>query len=143
MLEPAYSNFRMLSFVNYHDKLSVDKYNQLYISSPLWTRPIRRSLTGNNRDCSLEIIATTVNSVVEHTEYLVNCLNSNHDLDKSRQALKSLMTQITMSMNGLERLKIAYVSDYKYVASIEALIHTLADCCKNVESVTDDVINMN
>ena len=125
MLEPAKTNLSMIGMVNIHDKLGVTN-DYLYINPPLWTRPLRRKMTGNNRDWSLEVIALTINATIEYSDSMINDLNRVGMRDEMEYtALEDMQIKISNCIRGLRCLKVTYWSDAKYRCALEGLIETL------------------
>lgn len=129
MFEPTITNLRVLSKVEFNDKISVQE-SKLYVSKPYWTRPMRRYMTGNSRDKSIDVIRTTINNAVELSNSL---MISDLDPDQDKQVmrnysiLKNLHEAMSTSVPGIDLLKKSYIDDSACVAALEGISITLKD----------------
>ena len=133
MLEPTLTNMRVLSKVKPQDKISVQN-NALFISPPLWSRPIRRALSGNGRNASLETMQSTVGAAIELTNTLMNSVNyapdtpvSERQKQKDHCSLKNMFETMNHALIGLENLKKSYTDDPSYIAALEGLTTSISD----------------
>ena len=117
------------------DKLSV-YYGRFHISQNGWLRGIKRYVTGQNRNDTLQYIQTTVSYSLSYAKSITNninkqcnesgCIYELLDIEK-REELVKLYNTFMLTIKGLQELSNSYIDDRTCLSQIDVISNNISN----------------
>lgn len=110
---------RILARIPKNGKLNLSS-NDIQIYQNTWTEWIKRWKSGDGREKTIECLNRFYNQVLQTTNDIISCLNSNCDDCKDKaENLFLFAIDLANSIDGINNLCDTYVDDHKIYATIQ------------------------
>lgn len=139
-LDQLLLDLKIIASVKEYDKLAINETTkQLTIDKPYLLQGVLRYLYGQGRENTIEYIEHIINSVFDMTNELLddsitNSINLRF-VDDTKSIYQNIVHHLTSSINGLQNMKITYMTDIPCTSRIQLIIEKIQNRIQKINNL--------
>jgi hypothetical protein len=139
-LDQLLLDLKIIASVKEYDKLAINETTkQLTIDKPYLLQGVLRYLYGQGREHTIEYIEHIINSVFTMTDGLLDDSMTNSIIlrfaDDTKSIYQNIVHHLTSSINGLQNMKITYMTDIPCTSRIQLIIEKIQNRIQKINNL--------